>query len=164
MIDQSESVFCAYFWKVQRSTRQEVFSVFLTLQLFKTQIFKTIFFGLRKEITCMSQGFASVFLFPVTFVHANLCMHMLASTFQDSGNPFLVIRLPVLNSVTDLSQHTLLLPSLHSQWSRQVYIIHRKITGFLVVQELTCTHTLEYRLLGTWCLVLTLEMKSKDLE
>ena len=57
-------------------------------------------------------------------MHANLCMHILASTCQDGGNPFPVIRLPVVNSVTDSSRHTLLLPALHSQWSRQVYIIH----------------------------------------
>ena len=73
-------------------------------------------------------------------MHANLCMHILASTCQDGGNPFLVIRLPVVNSVTDLSRHTLLLPALHSQWSRQVYIIHQSITGFLVVREPTCTY------------------------
>ena len=91
------------------------------------------------------------FIFGVTFVHANLCMHILASTRQDGGNPFPVIRLPVVNSVTDSSRHTLLLPALNSQWSRQVYIIHRSITGFLVVQEPTCTHAHEYRLLGASC-------------
>ena len=91
------------------------------------------------------------FIFGVTFVHANLCMHILASTCQDGGNPFPVIRLPVVNSVTDSSRHTLRLPALHSQWSRQVYIIHRSITGFLVVQEPTCTHAHEYRLLGASC-------------
>ena len=84
-------------------------------------------------------------------MHANLCMHILASTCQDGGNPFPVIRLPVVNSVTDSSRHTLLLPALHSQWSRQVYIIHQSITGFLVVQEPTCTHAHEYRLLGASC-------------
>ena len=78
-------------------------------------------------------------------------MHILASTCQDGGNPFPVIRLPVVNSVTDSSRHTLLLPALHSQWSRQVYIIHQSITGFLVVQEPTCTHAHEYRLLGASC-------------
>ena len=52
--------------------------------------------------------------FGVTFVHANLCMHILASTCQDGGNPFPIIRLPVLNSVTNSSRHTLLLPALHS--------------------------------------------------
>ena len=36
-------------------------------------------------------------------------------------------------------------------WSHQVYIIHRSITGFLVVQEATCTHAHEYRLLGASC-------------
>ena len=51
------------------------------------------------------------------------------------------------NSVTDSS----LLTSLHRVWSRQVYIIHRSITGFLVVQEATCTHAHEYRLLGPSC-------------
>ena len=91
------------------------------------------------------------FIFGVTFVHANLCMHILASTCQDGGNPFLVIRLSVVNSVTDSSRHTLLLPALHSQWSRQVYIIHQSITSFLVVQEPTCTHAHEYRLLGASC-------------
>ena len=84
-------------------------------------------------------------------MHANLCMHILASTCQDGGNPFPVIRLPFVNSVTDSSRHTLLLPALHSQWSRQVYIIHQSITGFLVVQEPTCTHAHEYRLLGASC-------------
>ena len=92
-----------------------------------------------------------LFIFGVTFVHANLCMHILASTRQDDGNPFPVIRLPVVNSVTDSSRHTLRLPVLHSQWSCQVYIIHRSITGFLVVQEPTCTHTHEYRLPGASC-------------
>ena len=91
------------------------------------------------------------FIFGVTFVHANLCMHILASTCQDGGNPFPVIRLPIVNSVTDSSRHTLRLPALDSQWSRQVYIIHRSITGFLVVQEPTCTHAHEYRLLGVSC-------------
>ena len=80
--------------------------------------------------------------------YANLCMHILASIFQNGGNPFPVTRLPVLNSVTDLSRHTLLLLALLNQWSRQVYIIHRSITVFLVVQELTCTYAHEYRLLG----------------
>ena len=91
------------------------------------------------------------FIFGVTFVHANLCIHILASTCQDGGNPFPVIGLPVVNSVTDSSRHTLLLPALHSQWSRQVYIIRQSITGFLVVQEPTCTHAHEYRLLGASC-------------
>ena len=50
-------------------------------------------------------------------MHENLCMHILALTFQDGGNPFPVTRLPVLNSVTESSRHTLLLPALHSQWS-----------------------------------------------
>ena len=86
-------------------------------------------------------------------MHANLCMHILASTCQDGGNPFPVVRLPVVNSVTDSSRHTLLLPALHSQWSCQVYIIHQSITGFLVVQEPTCTHAHEYRLLGASCFI-----------
>ena len=94
------------------------------------------------------------FIFGVTFVHANLCMHILASTCQDGGNPFPVIRLPVVNCVTDSSRHTLLQSALHSQWSRQVYIRHRSITGFLVVQEPTCTHAHEYRLLGASCFIL----------
>ena len=92
--------------------------------------------------------------FGVTIVHANLCMYILACTFQDGGNPFSVTWLPVLNSVTDSSRHTLLLPALHCQWSRQVYIIHQCITGFLVVQEPTYTHTHEYRLLGASCFFL----------
>ena len=92
-----------------------------------------------------------VFIFGVTFVDANLCRHILPSTCQDGGNPFPVIILPVVKSVTDSSRHTLLLPALHSQWSRQVYIIHQCITGFLVVQEPTCTHAHEYRLLGASC-------------
>ena len=86
-------------------------------------------------------------------MHANLCKHILPSIFQDGGNPFPVTRLPVLNSVTVSSRHTLLLPALHSQWSCQVYIIHRSVTGFLVVQEPTCTHAHEYRLLGASCLL-----------
>ena len=53
------------------------------------------------------------FVWRVTFVHANLCMHILASIFQGDGNPFPVTSLLVLNSVTDLSHHTLLLPLLH---------------------------------------------------
>ena len=93
-------------------------------------------------------------IFGVTFMHANLCMHILASTCQDGGNPFPVIRLPVVNSMTDSSRHMLQLPALHSQWLRQVYIIHRSITGFLVVQEPTCTHAHECRLLGASCFLL----------
>ena len=91
------------------------------------------------------------FIFGVTFVHANLGKFILASTCQDGGNPFRVIRLPVVNCETDSSRHTLLKPALHSQWSRQVYIGHRSITGFLVVQEPTCTHAHEYRLPGASC-------------
>ena len=87
----------------------------------------------------------------MTFVHANLCMYILASTFQDGGNPFPVTRLHVLNSVTDLSRHTLLLPALHSKWSSQVYTVQQRIIGFLVVQEPTCMHAHEYRLLGVAC-------------
>ena len=68
----------------------------------------------------------------------------LISGYQTSGS----------NSVTDSSRHSLLLTSLHMVWSRQVYIIHRSITGFLVVQEATCTHAHEYRLLGASCLFL----------
>ena len=48
-------------------------------------------------------GASCLLFFRVTFVHANLCMHILASTFQDGGNPFPVTRLPVLNSVTGSS-------------------------------------------------------------
>ena len=94
------------------------------------------------------------FIFGVTFVHANLCLYILASTCQDGSNPFPVIRLPVVNCVTDSSRHTLLQPALHSQWSRQVYIGHRSIFGFLVVQEPTCTHAHEYRLFGASCSLL----------
>ena len=51
-----------------------------------------------------------------------------------------------------LTRHdTLLVTSLHMLWSRRVYIIHRSITGFLVVQEAICTHAHEYRLLGASC-------------
>ena len=64
---------------------------------------------------------------------------------------FPVTRLSVLNSVTDSPRHSLLLPALHSQWSRQVYIIHQCITGCLVVQEPTCMHAHEYGLLGASC-------------
>ena len=72
----------------------------------------------------MSEGYLQPLVsFSVTFVDANLCGHILASTFQDGGNSFPVTRLPLLNSVTDSSQHTLLLPALHSQWSCQVYIM-----------------------------------------
>ena len=92
-----------------------------------------------------------IFIIGATFVHANLCMHILTSTCQVGGNPFPVIRLLVLNSVTDSSRHMLLLSGLHSQWSRQVYIIHRSVTGFLVVQQPTSTHVHEYRLLGASC-------------
>ena len=48
-----------------------------------------------------------IFIFGVTFVHENLCMHTLASTCEDGVNAFLVIRLPVVNSVTDLSRQAL---------------------------------------------------------
>ena len=88
--------------------------------------------------------------------HICACKFMqafLPSIFQDGGHPFPVTRPPVLNSVTDSSRHTLLLPALHSQWSCQVYIIHRSVTGFLVVQEPTCTHSHEYRLLGASCFI-----------
>ena len=60
----------------------------------------------------MSNGYLKplvISIFGVTFVHANLCMHVLASTSQDGGNPFPVTRLPVLGSVPDSSRHTLLL-------------------------------------------------------
>ena len=56
-------------------------------------------------------------------MHADLCMHILPSMFQDGSNPFPVTRLPVLNSMTDSSRHTLQLPTLHSQWSCQVYTV-----------------------------------------
>ena len=84
-------------------------------------------------------------------MHANLYGHILTSIFQDGGNPFPVTRLPVLSSVTHSSRHTLLLPTLHSYGSRQVYIRQRRITGFHVVQETTLTHAHEYRLLGASC-------------
>ena len=100
----------------------------------------------------MSIGYLEPLVFlGVTFVHANLCMHILASIFQDGSNPFPFKRLPVLNSVTDSSRHTLLIPALHNQWTRQVYIVHRSITGFIVVQEPKCTHAHEYRPLGASC-------------
>ena len=54
---------------------------------------------------------------------AEMEMHILASIFQDGSNPFPVTRLPVLTSVIDSSRHTLLLPTLRSYGSRQVYII-----------------------------------------
>ena len=84
-------------------------------------------------------------------MHANLCTHILASIIQDGSNPFSVTRFPALTSVTDSSRHSLLLTSLLRLWSRQVHIIHRSITGFLMVQEATCTHAHEYRLLGASC-------------
>ena len=114
----------------------------------------------------MSKGYLQplvIFIFGVTFVHANLCMHILASTCQDGANPFPVIRLPFVNSVTDSLRHTLRLPALHSQWSRQVYIIHRGITAFLVVQEPTCTHAHEYRLLGGSCYYYFLLMRGSGM-
>ena len=126
----------------------------------KFRLTKSVFFRARAVnrgthvYPRMSKGYLQplvFFIFGVTFVHANLCMHILASTCQDGGNPFPVIRLPVVNSVTDSSRHTLLLPALHSQWSRQVYIIHQSITCFLLVREPTCTHAHEYRLLGASC-------------
>ena len=89
-----------------------------------------------------------IYFFGVIFMHVNLCMHILASIFQDGGNQFPVTRLPVLNSVNDLSQHTLLLSSLHRYWSQKVHIIHRRINGFFVAQKATRTHAHEYRLLG----------------
>ena len=36
-------------------------------------------------------------------MHANLCIHILPSIFEDGGNPFPITRVPVLNSVTDSS-------------------------------------------------------------
>ena len=44
----------------------------------------------------MSQGLPSVFFLCVcvTLVHANICMHILVSNFQDGGKPFPVTRLP----------------------------------------------------------------------
>ena len=87
-------------------------------------------------------------------MHANLYGHILASIFQDGGNPFPVASLPVLSSVTHSSRHTLLLTTLHSYGSGQVYIRHRRITGFHVVQEATRTHAHEYRLLGAPCFIL----------
>ena len=59
-------------------------------------------------------------------MHANLCMHILASIFQDGSNPFPITRLPVLSSVTDSSRHTLLIPTLHSYGSRQIYMTQKK--------------------------------------
>ena len=130
----------------------------------KFRLTKSVFFRARAEnrgthvYPRMSKGyleplvlFILIIFFGVTFVHANLCMHILPSMIQDGGNQFPVTRLPVLNSVTDSSRHSLPLTSLHRLWSRQVYIIHRSITGFLVVQEATCTHAHEYRLLGASC-------------
>ena len=110
---------------------------------------KLVFFGARAMLwkwgthvyPHMSKGcLQPLVIFGVIFVYANLCMHILALIFQDGGNPFPVTRLLVLNSMTDLPWPTLLLPLLHSQGSGQVYIIHRRITAFLVVQEATCTH------------------------
>ena len=128
----------------------------------KFRLTRLVFFRARPvnrgthEHPRMSKGYLQplvflLFFFGVTFVHANLCTHMLASIIQDGGNPFPVTRLPALTSVTDSSRHSLLLTSLLRLWSRQVYIIHRSITGFLVVQEATCTHAHEYRLLGASC-------------
>ena len=96
----------------------------------------------------MSIGYLEplVFIFfGVTFMHANLCMHILALTCRDGGNPFPVFRLPVLNSVTDSSRHTLLLPTLHghvrytlytnvslaSLWFRSPHVRMRKSIGYL---------------------------------
>ena len=44
-----------------------------------------------------------LFFSGITFVHANLCMHILVLIFQDGGNPFPVTRLLVLNSMTGSS-------------------------------------------------------------
>ena len=60
----------------------------------------------------------------MTLVHVNLCMHILCFALSSYSNPFPVTRIQVLNSVTDLSRHTL--SSLHSKRSREVHIIHRK--------------------------------------
>ena len=51
------------------------------------------------EYPRMSKGYLQplvFFIFGVTFVHANLCMHILASIIQDGGKSFPVTRLPVL--------------------------------------------------------------------
>ena len=60
----------------------------------------------------MSQSLPSVFLFFffVSHAHANLCMHILVSIFQDGKihfrlPDFRLLSLPVLNSVTDVSRN-----------------------------------------------------------
>ena len=48
-------------------------------------------------------------------------------------------------------------------WSHQVYIIHRSITGFFVVQEAICMHAHEYRLLLLFkCYNVSIKMLSCD--
>ena len=130
----------------------------------KFRLTKSVFFRARAVnqgthvYSRMSKGYLQPLVYYYYYYYYNFyffyfwChMHILASTYQDGGNPFPVIRLPVVNCVTDSSRNTLLQPALHSQWSHQVYIRHRSITRFLVVQEPTCTHAHEYRLLGASC-------------
>ena len=86
----------------------------------------------------MSIGYLEPLVFFYFWCHICACKFMQAYfsfNLLRWRQPFPVTGLPVLNSVTDSSRHTLLLPALHSQWSHQVYIIHRSITGFLVVQS-----------------------------
>ena len=82
---------------------------------------------------------------------ANFCMRILTSIIQGRGNPFAVTKLLAVNCVTDSSRHTLMLARYIANWLRQVYILHRRITSFHVVQEPTCTHAHENRLLGASC-------------
>ena len=113
----------------------------------------------------MSIGYLEplVFIIFLFFFGCHICackfIYTLPSMFQDGGNQFPVTRPSVLSSVTDSSRHMLLLPALHSQWSCQVYIMHRSITGFLVVHEPTCTPAHEDRLL---VLIIKMSFLSKN--
>ena len=89
---------------------------------------------------CMSIGYLEPLVYYYFYFWCHICACKFMQTYFSFNllrwrQPFPVTGLPVLNSVTDSSRHTLLLPELHSQWSHQVYIIHRSITGFLVVQN-----------------------------
>ena len=129
----------------------------------KFRLTKSVFFRARAVnrgthvYPRMSKGYLQPLVLIFFWCHICACKFMHAyfsfdhsrwrqiiSGYQTSGS----------NSVTDSSRHSLLLTSLHMLWSRQVYIIHRSIIGFLVVQEATCMHAHEYRLLGASCLLL----------
>ena len=80
--------------------------------------------------------------FCVTFEHVSLCLHILASIFQDGENPFSVTKLP--DTFTSVSVHL-----------RYIQYTVESCNGFLAVHERTRTHALthahEFRLLGASC-------------